>query len=80
MSSDFHVTLALLHSGYCPLCGGSLKDAHCRDCDVAWSIQGVHDRVPEDGTVIGMGPMLVASRKLTDQETRRIYDRREGEA
>ena len=91
--SDFHDTLAKVHAGECPLCGSMMtiysanyvtpRDVTflwCEVCEpeVGWRVQGVHDLQPEGSTLFGMGPMLVASRDLTPDERRKLYDRGDG--
>jgi hypothetical protein len=57
------------------LCNRPLDgNAFCESCDVGWRL-GVHDPVPDDVQVFGSGPMLVPSRRLTEEETKRIYSR-----
>jgi hypothetical protein len=77
--SDFHATVARIHTRECPLCGGELTHldhwARCEPCGVGWAVQGVHDSIPDGAGVIGMGPQIVTSRKLEPDEIRRLYAR-----
>jgi len=82
--SDFPDNIARVRAGECPLCGGELDlppygANDCPECDVGWGIYSVHDPLPEHGQAFGMGPMLVSSRKLTDDEARRLFSRPVGE-
>lgn len=81
-TSDFPAAVARLSEGFCPLCDHDLRTHDviafdnskpvyslrlCDGCDVSWSI---------DTSVVGAGPQLIPSRKLTPKEINRLYARK----
>jgi hypothetical protein len=76
--SDFPKSAARISEGFCPLCDRRMNDhAFCVPCDVGWALEGSGAHTAgDDVQVLGSaGVLVVASRRLTADEIKRLYAR-----